>query len=82
MEERPTEPPTTKPKKKKKKKKKKTTTEGKGKEEVEHQPRYPWYYTIGPLALLFLTQKYIEPNLVTSLGMFIALILIAVLHPQ
>ena len=65
----------TKPKKTKKKKKKKSKKGKDIKEEGDDSPRqYPWYYTLGPLTLLFVVQKYWKPNLVTSAGLILFLV--------
>ena len=74
-------PSADKPKKKKKKakKSKKSPEAAEGKEKGHR--RYPWYYTTGPLALLFVTYKYSRPNLVTSAGLALVLALVAVVAP-
>ena len=73
---------TDKPKKKKKVKKSKQPSEpAEGKEKGTGPRRYSWYYTTGPLALLFVTYKYSKPNLVTSAGLVLVLALAAVLSP-
>ena len=71
--------PTEKPKKKKKKPKSK---KGNELEDDLDRREYPWYYTLGPLALLFVTQKYVRPNLVTAAGLVLVLALVAVIHPD
>ena len=63
------QPPQTNKKSKKKKKKSK-----KGKEKGPQV--FPWYHTVAPLMLLFLTYKYAKPNLVTS-GMILLVLAIA-----
>ena len=64
----PTQPPPTKKSKKKKKKSKKGKEKG--------PLMFPWYHTVAPLMLLFLTYKYAKPNLVTS-GMILLVLAIA-----
>ena len=71
-------PPEVKPKKPKKKKKSK-----KGKvEPKDERPHYPWYYTIGPVTLLFLVKKFCQPNIVTSAGLILFVVISATLSPQ
>ncbi len=71
-------------KKKKKKKKKKSVISNseKGKEMDDGIDRreFPWYFLLGPLALLFVTYKYVRPNLVTSAGLILVLALVPVIH--
>ena len=74
-------PPEVKPKKPKKKKKSKKG-KGESKDESSQQPYYPWYYTIGPVTLLFLVKKFCQPNIVTSAGLILFVVISATLSPQ
>jgi hypothetical protein len=76
-------PPEVKPKKpKKKKKSKKGKAADSSKDESSRQPQYPWYYTIGPLTLLYLVKKFCQPNVVTSAGLILFVVISATLSPQ
>ena len=75
-------PPEVKPKKPKKKKKSKKGKADSKEEEGSQRPQYPWYYTIGPLTLLFLVKKFCQPNIVTSAGLILFVVVSAKLSPQ
>ncbi len=81
-EEEETQPEPTKKRAKKTKKKPKSKTKGNDPEDDMERREYPWYFIMGPLALLFVTQKYVKPNLVTSAGLVLVLTLVAVIHPE
>lgn len=70
----PEKPPTTQPPQAKKKSKKKKKKTKKGKEKGPQM--FPWYHTVGPLLLLFVTYKYAKPNLLTS-GMILLVLAVA-----
>ena len=76
-------PPEVKPKKPKKKKKSKKgkATDSKDESSSQH-PQYPWYYTIGPLTLLYLVKRFCQPNIVTSAGLILFVVISATLSPQ
>lgn len=67
-----------------KKKKKKSSSKGNQEEEEEEIDRreFPWYFTVGPLACLFLTVKYVRPNMVTGAGLVLVMVLIAIRQPE
>ena len=59
-------------------KKKKRRKKSKGEEEdTIRRIEYPWYYTLGPLVILWYTCKYTKPNLVTSAVFILVIIVIA-----
>ena len=75
-------PPEEKPKKVVKKKKKLKKGNKDSKDERSDRPHYPWYHIIGPLTLLFLVRRFCEPNLVTSAGLILILVITATLSPD
>ena len=73
-------PPEEKPKKTKKKKRVKKGNTKSTDNSVE-RPHYPWYYTIGPLTVLYLVKRFCQPNIVTSAGLILILVITATLSP-
>ena len=74
-------PPEEKPKKVKKKKKKSKKGNAELKDIDPEKPQYPWYYTIGPLTLLYVVKRFCQPNIVTSAGLILIVIITATLSP-
>lgn len=74
-------PPEEKPKKVKKKKKKSKKGNQESKEAGPQKPHYPWYYTIGPLTLLYIVKRFCQPTIVTSAGLILIVVVTATLSP-
>ena len=74
-------PPEEKPKKIKKKKKRVKKGNTRSTDGNPDKPHYPWYYTIGPLTVLYLVKRFCQPNIVTSVGLILILVITAILSP-
>lgn len=75
-------PPNDKPKPKKTKKKKRVKKGNTGStDKSSEKPHYPWYYIIGPLTVLYLVKRFCQPNIVTSAGLILILVITATLSP-
>ena len=74
-------PPEERPKKAKKKRRvKKGNPESQ--DNSPDMPHYPWYYTIGPLSLLYVVKRFCQPNIVTSAGLILIVVITATLSPE
>lgn len=75
-------PPEEKPKKVVKKKKKSKKGNQDKKDTSSERPHYPWYYTIGPISVLYLVKRFCQPNIVTSAGLILIVVITATLSPD